>query len=91
MWPSSVLTSMPGRTGKLCRFGEGGDLGGVPEEVVLGEADGVEAGCLGGFDEFVGGEEAVVGEGVGVGVEVDEHRKLSAIRRSSFKLFAITT
>ena len=79
MWPSSVFTSMPGMIGKLCRFDEGGDFGGVPEEVVLGEADGVEVGGFGGFDEFVWGEEAVVGEGVGVGVEVDEHRKLSAI------------
>ena len=45
----------------------------VPGEVVLGEADGVEAGGLGGLDQVVGGEERVVGEGLGVGVEVDEH------------------
>ena len=45
----------------------------VPDEVVLGEADGIEAGGLGGLHELIGGEVAIVGEGLGVGVEIDEH------------------
>ena len=45
----------------------------VPNEVVLGEADSVEAGGLGGLDQIVRREEGIVGEGLSVGVEVDEH------------------
>jgi len=47
----------------------------VPDEVVLGEADGVEARRHGRLDELVGSEEAVVGEGTSVTVEVDEQGK----------------
>jgi hypothetical protein len=48
------------------------DLVELPEEVVLGEADAVEARVLGGVDEIVGGQEAVVRERLRVGVDVDE-------------------
>ncbi len=45
----------------------------VPDEVVLGEAYGVQRRGLGDLDELIGCEVAIVGEGLGVGVEVDEH------------------
>ena len=38
---------------EVVSFREGGGFGWVPEEVVLGEADGVEVGGFGGIDELV--------------------------------------
>jgi len=43
-----------------------------PESVVVGEADAVQPGGLGAFDEFVDAHKAVVGHGVAVGMEVDK-------------------
>jgi hypothetical protein len=51
-----------------------GDLLRLPEEVVLGEADAVEAGLLRQVNEIINGKEAIVGEGLSVGVEVDQQR-----------------
>ena len=49
------------------------DLSLVPDGVVLGEADGVEAGVLRPHDEVLGVKDTVVGLGPSVGVKVDEH------------------
>jgi len=57
-------------------------LFGVPDEVVLGEADGIQAGGLGGLDELVGCEVAIVGERSCVGVEVDEQLKPPGTERT---------
>jgi len=66
-----------GDDGEAVAAGEfaGGAL--VPGEVVLGEAYGVEARGPGDLDQLIGGEKRIVGEGLGVGVEVDEHCGLS--------------
>ena len=61
-----------GNDEKVVPLRKRGGLGVVPEKVVLGEANGVESGGFRSFDELVRGEKAVVGERVGVGVEVDD-------------------
>ena len=51
------------------------DLLRLPEEVVLGQADAVESGALREIDQVIGDEEAIVGQRLGVGVEVDEQMR----------------
>ncbi len=62
-----------GDDGEGVAAGEIAHLVGLPREVVFGEADGIEPRRLGGLDELVGREEAIVRQRPGVGVEVDEH------------------
>ena len=47
------------------------DVALVPEGVVLGEANAVKTGALGVNDKLVGGQLAVVGERVGVGMKIN--------------------
>jgi hypothetical protein len=44
-----------------------------PEIVMLGDANPVQPGGSGGVSQFVGGQEAVIGFGVGMVVEIDQH------------------
>jgi hypothetical protein len=53
---------------------EPGDSLFIPEPVVFGKADTIESGLFGSLNKLSGSEDTIVGPGLGVGMEVYNHR-----------------